>query len=259
MDTPPPHIDKTIAPKLNSTTTSEKETDPKVLKAAEQNWTSYCLPAQPVVAEATELMSESVLSEESDFFYGWEGRCHGPSFSCAFLEPKKFQVVPPEGGEVEKEIIKGVVNESHCFLPRLVRDLKRFRIVTIQRRQDSTKTPVLFVGNVMDLSNGVRSTEYVPRSWFLSRLFGFSGFSKFPEKLETVLLLTAGLSAGLAVVNMLPIYGLDGYHIVDAMARSYLDKRWDNPRKISRLVQFISWIALAIALLTVFCSLAQAI
>lgn len=57
---------------------------------------------------------------------------------------------------------------------------------------------------------------------------------------------------------MLPIYGLDGYHIVDAMARAYFAKKWE-PRQISKLVQVISWIALAIALLTVFCSLAQAL
>jgi Zn-dependent protease len=128
----------------------------------------------------------------------------------------------------------------------------------IHRRQWGRKEPVLFVGDVRDLASGVSTSEYIPRDWFGSRLFGFAKFASIPVELETVLLLTAGLSAGLAVVNMLPIYGLDGYHVVDSIVRVIVGKRWES-RKISRLVNIISWVALAVALLTVFCSLAQSL
>jgi Zn-dependent protease len=118
------------------------------------------------------------------------------------------------------------------------------------------KQSVLFVGDVWDLRNGVRSTDYVPRDWWLARVFSFGTFAGIPVELETVLLLTAGLSAGLAVVNMLPIYGLDGYHVVDAIVRVVVGKSWDS-RKISRLVNYISWAAVLVALLTVVCSIVQ--
>lgn len=198
----------------------------------DHNRTSYCLPAQPVVAEASPLPDLSDHTSEegeetSTVFVGWEGRCHSPKYSCLEYqghiphESNLADAASSDSAAAGSEVTTGgedaskVVNESHhCFLPRMVRNLKRFRIVQIQRRQQAVKTPVLFVGNVMDLYNGMRNSEYVPRSWFLSNFFGFSGFSKLPEKLETMLLLTAGLSAGLAVVNMLPIYGLDGDYTI---------------------------------------------
>lgn len=259
MDTPPPVVDK-VPLNPNSSADSPKLEVDVVPRKGDLNRTSYCLPAQPVVTQTSpppNLMFDG--GDNSETFLGWEGRCHSPQYSCS--SPTQLDDHNPKetNSPLDPEVEEGkVLNESHCVMPRLVRDLKRFRIVQIQRRQDVPKPPVLFVGNVMDLYDGLKSTNFVPRSWFLSSLFGFSGFSKLPEKLETVLLLTAGLSAGLAVVNMLPIYGLDGYHIVDSMARAYFTKKWE-PRQISRLVQYISWIALAIAFLTIFCSLAQAL
>ncbi|CAG7719303.1 unnamed protein product [Allacma fusca] len=152
------------------------------------NQSSFCLPALPIITGNGSKTHN----------------CHTPHYTCL-----------------------GDNSESHCVLPRIVKDYKRFRTVQIHRRQYYAKESVLFVGDVFDLVNGVRTTEFVPR-----------------------------LSAGLAVVNMLPIYGLDGYHVVDAIVRTSVGKRWDG-REVSRLVNVISWAALAVALLTVLCSVVQ--
>ena len=181
------------------------------------NNSSHCLPAQPVITGN---------GSKPDY-------CFSPHYTCL-----------------------GDEKETHCVLPRIVRDYKRFRTVQIHRRQYYRKESVLFVGDVFDLVNGVRTSEFVPRDFFLSRLMGYSRIVLISVQLETVLLLTAGLSAGLAVVNMLPIYGLDGYHVVDALVRCYMGKRWDG-RKVTRVVNVISWAALAVALLTVMCSVVQ--
>jgi len=239
-------------PNPNPNVSSEAPTNEEKLV---QNITTYCLPAQPLVAQASFILSD----DGKRAVFNEVGRCHAPTYKCSSPD-RTSSSTSKQGDMLEDGFEKDGINSSNnCFLPRLVRNLPRFRIVQIYRRQHEPLEPVLFVGNVMDLYNGLRTSDFVPRSWPLSRLFGFSMFSKLPEKLETVLLLTAGLSAGLAVVNMLPIYGLDGYHIVDALLRAAVAKKvgWDG-RKISNVVQYISVAALFVALLTIFCSLAQA-
>jgi hypothetical protein len=250
-----PNNPNTPKPNITSDSVDESVSLPQPIpEKLVQNHTTYCLPAQPVVAQANLRLNDE---GEQIIFYG-SGRCYGPQYRCPSTKESSSTIKSDQLDDgIERD---GINSSNHCFLPRLVRDLERFRIVQIFRRQHESKEPVLFVGNVMDLYNGLRTTDYVPRSWLLSRIFGFSFFSKFPEKLETVLLLTAGLSAGLAVVNMLPIYGLDGYHIVDALVRAAFAKKlgWEG-RRISRIVQFISWMALIIAFLTIFCSVAQSL
>lgn len=202
MDADPHPPDKHVLLPSNPNATADGATHtPGSEDIQKQNLTSYCLPAQPVVAEASPppdlSLSENVISgEEQSEFLGWEGRCHSEKYSCSSKKQHESTDAADPATTVDGEVMEATSSDSHCFLPRLVRNVDRFRIVQIQRRQQHVKTPVLFVGNVMDLYNGMRNTEYVPRSWFLSSFFGFSSFSKLPEKLETVLLLTAGLSAG---------------------------------------------------------------
>lgn len=219
--------------------------------AALKNHTSaFCLPAKPLVSgEPTSTYDGGDEDETHYYFKGNTGRCIAPDYSC--LQGTTSTPLSPS-------IHNADLSESHCYLPRLVQqqesEMKRFRVVQIHRRQSVEKQSVLFVGNVWDLvDGGVRTSDFVPRDWWFARLLGFAKLSAFPRELETVLLLTAGLSAGLAVVNMLPIYGLDGYHIVDAVVHASVSKGWEG-RRAARLVKIISWVALAIALLTIFCS-----
>lgn len=220
-------------------------------KITEENHTSaFCLPAKPLVSGESTAPFESEDPEDESHYYfkGNTGRCHAPTYSCS----QTISSTPMSG------YLQNDHSESHCYLPRLVQqqesEMKRFRVVQIHRRQSAEKQSVLFVGNVWDLVDGdVKTTDFVPRDWWFARLLGFTKLSAFPRELETVLLLTAGLSAGLAVVNMLPIYGLDGYHIVDAVVHASVSKGWEG-RRAARLVKIISWVALAIALLTIFCS-----
>lgn len=214
---------------------------------------AFCLPAKPLVSGESSASSEDTsdnddASDVHQYFKGHTGRCHIPSYTC----PDSSTPI------ISSTLLDSNPSESHCFLPRLVqqqeRDMKRFRVVQIHRRQSTPKQSVLFVGNVWDLvDGGLRTSDFVPRDWFVARLLSFAKLSALPRELETVFLLTAGLSAGLAVVNMLPIYGLDGYHIVDAVVHASVSKGWEG-RRAARLVKIISYVALAIALLTIFCS-----
>ena len=208
---------------------------------------SFCLPAKPIVT----------LNDTGS------PKCYAPNYSCDNPHSELIQKALSESegdtnpnGVNEIEVDRTDNQPSHCYLARILKQYDGFRIIQIHRRQHVPKESVLFVGDVWDLRNGVRTSDYVPRDWWLSRLFTFAKFSVIPVELETVLLLTAGLSAGLAVVNMLPIYGLDGYHVVDAIVRVVVGKSWES-RKISRLVNYISWAAVVVALLTVLCSIVQ--
>ncbi|CAL8072952.1 unnamed protein product [Orchesella dallaii] len=259
----------TINTKGNSTETGpvvEEDASPNIPplpeKMVENHTSAFCLPAKPLVtgeAYGDRDDDDDTLSD-NHYFKSHLGRCYAPSYKCesgnsvSSSMPFSEDLNPSESDKAQSEDD----TDTHCFLPRLVQqqesEMKRFRVVQIHRRQSTEKQSVLFVGNVWDLVDGdVKTSDFVPRDWFLSKLLGFAKFSVFPRELETVLLLTAGLSAGLAVVNMLPIYGLDGYHIVDAIVHASVSKGWEG-RRATRLVKIISYVALAVALLTIFCS-----
>jgi len=253
-----------LLPQSLTSNTSLASVDSKELLSNTSNNSSslsYCLPAKPIVT-----LNETLSP-----------KCYAPNYACTFSKLNPHPQPPPtpssddgdhgnengngdgDKGELESGSVLLPIPESHseCYLPRILQQYHSFRIIQIHRRQVSGKESVLFVGDVWDLRNGVFSTDYVPRSWWLSEVLGFSPFVKIPVHLETVLLLTAGLSAGLAVVNMLPIYGLDGYHVVEASLRLLcVGKGWES-RRISRLVNFISWSAVLMALLTLTCSVVQ--
>lgn len=201
---------------------------------------SVCLPAKPIVR-----LNETL-----------NPKCYSPHYSCPL--PKISTDVPEHSASGDVVIRPGNEDQigSHCYVARILTQYHSFRIIQIHRRQRVGKESVLFVGDVWDLRNGVHASDYVTRNWWLSEVLGYSRFAMIPVHLESVLLLTAGLSAGLAVVNMLPIYGLDGYHIVEAIVRVIVGKGWEY-RKISRLVNYISWAGVFVALLTVFCSILQ--
>lgn len=173
---------------------------------------SFCLPAKPIVN-----VNDSVIS-----------KCIAPQYTCAPSiklsqsasdnEVRSRHDDNVQKDEVDEENKNNNINDSklnleqdgqqkpeeessyssgvHCYLPRIVKQFEKFRIVQIHRRQEEQKESVLFVGDVRDLASGIITSEYIPRNWFLSRLFGFSTFCVLPVELETVLLLTAGLSAG---------------------------------------------------------------
>jgi len=195
---------------------------------------SFCLPAKQIMS----------LNDTTS------PKCYAPSFSCK--GPIRTEL--SEDQHEEAEHTSG--SDHSCYLARILKQYRGFRIIRIHRKQGKRKGSILFVGNVWDLRNGVHGTNYVPRDWWLTRLFTYAKMALVPGELETVLMLTAGLSAGLAVVNMLPIYGLDGYLIVDTILQAMLVKRWEA-RKISRLVTYISWGGAAVAVLTIICSIIQ--
>jgi len=256
-DSKPPIVDTPESPSEHSK--DPPNHSPSVVNNSVTSWTSHCLPAKPIVLSASPMKTNSSVMIQKNVD---DGRCYSPLYSCFSLVDSK------NNGEVElktedrkqededNKISHTISEQGKCFLPRIVQELDNFRIVQIHRRQEKRKESVLFVGNIYDLFNGVKTSEYVPRNWFLSRLFGFDLFCVIPRELEEILLLTAGLSAGLAVVNMLPIYGLDGYHVVDALVRSTIGQSWDA-RRISRVVKTVSCSALVVALLTIFCSVVQ--
>ena len=92
-------------------------------------------------------------------------------------------------------------DESQCWIPKL--EGNRTKLLVIQRRDDKE---YLYIGNPGHVYQDTTMSGFVPRfSWFPLWL---------PDFLLTLLEFLTAFSAGLAVLNVVPSYLLDGQHII---------------------------------------------
>ncbi|CAB3381324.1 Hypothetical predicted protein [Cloeon dipterum] len=96
------------------------------------------------------------------------------------------------------------------------------RLVVIQR-SNSQRPPVLFLGTPAELYQTVEISNWVPSVPYLS--------PHCPEMLYNCFSYLAALSAGLALLNLLPCYGFDGQHIFQALSEAAL--AWCGVRSAS--------------------------
>ena len=98
----------------------------------------------------------------------------------------------------------GSVDQSECWIPKL--EGNRTKLLVIQRRNDKE---YLYIGNPGHVYQDTTMSGFVPRSsWLPLRL---------PDFLLTLLEFLTAFSGGLAVLNVVPSYLLDGQHIIKVL------------------------------------------
>ena len=97
-----------------------------------------------------------------------------------------------------------IVDQSECWIPQLEGNITK--LLVIQRAGDKE---YLYIGNPGHVYQEATVSGFVPRSsWLPLRL---------PEFLLTLLEFLTAFSGGLAVLNVVPSYLLDGQHIIKVL------------------------------------------
>ncbi|XP_076303710.1 membrane-bound transcription factor site-2 protease [Lasioglossum baleicum] len=112
-----------------------------------------------------------------------------------------------------------VFHDTHCLKPSLDNVSK---IVQIRRREGKD---VLFFGHPADIYHTVDISDWIPKYSFMN--------PKLPETVVKLCKYITMFSAGMAVVNILPCFFLDGQYIIDVFV-SYLLKYTRRNKRVKQ-------------------------
>ncbi|XP_053687402.1 membrane-bound transcription factor site-2 protease [Sabethes cyaneus] len=98
---------------------------------------------------------------------------------------------------------KPTCSEGHCFKPMIN------NFTTIMQIRREAKPDVIYIGHPADLTRTVRISQFVPKTSFFR-----PGLADF---LQLLLKYVVVFSIGLAIINVLPCFGVDGQHIVSTL------------------------------------------
>jgi len=125
-------------------------------------------------------------------------RSQGDEYHCLAVRPllKTERLHCWDGDECERENV--------CLLPLLEGNSSRLLIADRQHKQQ-----LIFLGSPAELYQSVQMTEYSPRVAQLP--------IRLPDQTAKLLRYTFSISFGLALLNNVPCYLLDGHHIASAI------------------------------------------
>ncbi|XP_015428984.1 PREDICTED: membrane-bound transcription factor site-2 protease [Dufourea novaeangliae] len=107
-----------------------------------------------------------------------------------------------------------IFHDTHCLKPSLDNVTK---IVQIQRREGKD---VLFFGYPADIYQTVDVSDWLPKYSFLN--------PKLPEAVVILCKYVTIFSAGLAILNVIPCFSLDGQYIIDTVVLYFLNLTRQN-------------------------------
>ncbi|XP_055855973.1 membrane-bound transcription factor site-2 protease [Episyrphus balteatus] len=120
----------------------------------------------------------------------------------------------------------GVCDRGFCIRPLLKNTTT---ILSIRRRQ---KPDVIYMGHPGDVSKSIRISPFVPKSGIFQ-----------PQLADAFILFlkyNIVFSLGLALVNALPCFGMDGYHISSTIINSFLVNRIEERAKRETIVLLVT-------------------
>lgn len=135
-------------------------------------------------------------------------------------------------------------NNGFCIKPLLHNSTT---IIILNR---VNKPNVIYIGHPIDISKTVKISRYVPKI-ANSRVFQ----PKFADSIQLFLKYNIVFSLGLALINAIPCFGLDGYHIINTLVNNYLIMKIVERGKRDLLVLFIC----SLGTLLFFCSIIKVI
>ncbi|KAK7789542.1 hypothetical protein R5R35_010321 [Gryllus longicercus] len=189
-----------------------------IVQAVKQPSPGYCISAE-LVKEHDESIPVRQLAAGAveccgprssdhlcfEYLEGEEGTLELPQHSCL---PGRIVV---EAAELMCGAARDCTQGLHCMVPSLENNTKLVRIERLDAKV------VLFLGHPAEVYRTVVVSDYVPLYFFIS--------SSIPEVVTRLCKYITIFSAGLAVINVIPCFGLDGQYIVRALADFLLGKR----------------------------------
>lgn len=143
----------------------------------------------------------------------------------------------------------GVCDRGFCLRPLLrntttIMVFKRKELQQLQQDADneSTLKNVIYMGHPLDVSRTVRISPFVPKHAYVS--------PKWCDAYLLFLKYNIVFSLGLALINAIPCFGFDGYHITNTIVNSFLVNRVaEKPKRdvISLIVTGIGTLLFALA------------
>ncbi|XP_035223800.1 membrane-bound transcription factor site-2 protease-like [Stegodyphus dumicola] len=129
-------------------------------------------------------------------------------------------------------------NNFSCLVPVLLNASQRF--VEIKRRN---KYSVLYIGSLEELTLVVTVSSWTSNFRFFS--------VTFVEIYETLLMYILAFSSGLAIINTVPCYGLDGEYIFESLVHLTLSKHIPRGSDRNLIVKYIKIFGVILLFITI--------
>lgn len=132
----------------------------------------------------------------------------------------------------------GSCDRGFCIRPLLKNTTT---ILSIKRK---LKPDVIYMGHPGDVSKSIRISSFIPKSEFLKPHLAdsFTLFLKY----------NIVFSLGLALINAIPCFGMDGYHICSTIINSFLVKRIEERAKRETIVLLVTGMGTFLFICAVF-------